>query len=499
VGPMARSAPPPNALIIPVVTHVNGVAGPFLSDVRLTNATSGPVKYQIGLTPTRTDATTSSKVTAVTVGTQETVALNDIVKNFFGFGATGALSDIGFGSLEIRPLASGSSPTFASSRTYASTLRGTFGQFVAAVPFANFATRRPPIVIPGAPPAAARPTKLSLQQVAQSVRFRTNFGIAEGAGEPASGVIRIFNAAGTLLQTRPFTLLPGEQQQINSFIADSGVPTLEDGRIEVEITSETGAVTAYASVLDNLTTDPLAVAPVNVAAISSTRYILPGVADLNNGANNFHSDVRIYNGGGGDVVANLTYYPISNPGGAVQGQPVVIRSGEVKAFDNMLPAFFNVRDGAGSLVVTTASPSSLVVTGRTYTDVEGGGTYGQFIPGITSEEGLGTGDRALEVLQIEQTDQFRSNLGLVELTGNPVTVRVTLHVPDSKATPSIEIPLAANEFRQEGRIVERFMGGGSQTYNVRVSVQVVSGTGRVAAYSSVIDNRSLDPTYVPAQ
>ncbi|HVS31538.1 MAG TPA: hypothetical protein VMS98_08780, partial [Thermoanaerobaculia bacterium] len=39
VGPMARSAPPPNALIIPVVTHVNGVAGPFLSDVRLTNAT----------------------------------------------------------------------------------------------------------------------------------------------------------------------------------------------------------------------------------------------------------------------------------------------------------------------------------------------------------------------------------------------------------------------------------------------------------------------------
>jgi len=32
-----------------------------------------------------------------------------------------------------------------------------------------------------------------------------------------------------------------------------------------------------------------------------------------------------------------------------------------------------------------------------------------------------------------------------------------------------------------------------------VSVRVVGGSGRVAAYSSVIDNQSFDPTYVPAQ
>jgi hypothetical protein len=80
VSPGGKSTPPASALIIPVVTHVNGAAGPFLSDVRLTNAGSTAVKYQVTMTPTRSDATTSSKVTQVTVDSQQTVALNDIAR-----------------------------------------------------------------------------------------------------------------------------------------------------------------------------------------------------------------------------------------------------------------------------------------------------------------------------------------------------------------------------------------------------------------------------------
>ena len=36
-------------------------------------------------------------------------------------------------------------------------------------------------------------------------------------------------------------------------------------------------------------------------------------------------------------------------------------------------------------------------------------------------------------------------------------------------------------------------------YNARISVEVTSGSGRVASYGSVIDNATSDPTYVPAQ
>lgn len=497
VNPGGKTMPPPNALIIPVVTHVNVDFGQFLSDVRLTNASGQPIDYQITMTPTRSDARTSSKLTQVTVAGNTTVALNDIVKNFFGFGATGAPSDSGFGSLEIRPLNTSSTLTYAASRTYAATAQGTFGQFIAAMPFTKFATRRLDTApIPGNP--VVSPKLLSLQHVSQSPQFRTNLGLAEGAGEAASGRIRIFNAAGTLLKEIPYNLLPGEHRQMNRFIADSafgGIGLLEDGRIEVTIDSPTGAVTAYASVLDGKTDDPLAVMPADVENISANRYVVPGMAEIPAGQQNFHSDLRVFNAGS-DTTINMTYYP-QGGGAPVAAAPRTIRSGEVLVMDNVLPTVFNASNG-GSIVITTPSNSSLVATGRTYTTLEDGGTFGQFIPGVMPSEGIGSGDRALQILQLEESSQFRSNIGLAELTGNPVTVRLSVHVPGSIATPFVDVPLAANEFRQLRPI--RTLLGTDQIYNARVSVQVLAGSpGRVTAYGSVIDNESKDPTYVPAQ
>ena len=47
--------------------------------------------------------------------------------------------------------------------------------------------------------------------------------------------------------------------------------------------------------------------------------------------------------------------------------------------------------------------------------MDNGGTFGQFIPGVTPDEGIGLGSRALQVLQLEQSDRFRSNLGIAKL------------------------------------------------------------------------------------
>ncbi len=499
VAPGTKTTPPVNAMIIPVVTHVNAAAGPFLSDVRLTNASGIPINYQITMSPTGPNAALISKVTQISVAGQQTIALNDIVKNFFGFGATPNPADTGFGALEIRPLNTSSIATFASSRTYADTINGTFGQFIAAVPFTKFATQRVSgIPLPGTPPPSG-PAILSLQQVAQSAKFRTNLGIVEGAGEPANGRIRIFDVLGTLLKEIPYSLQPGELRQINRFISDpnfGNIPNLEDGRIEITVDSLTGAVTAYASVLDNATTDPLAVMPVEVKKVSASRYIVPGMAELPNRVNNFHSDMRIFNGGTTSVPVTLTYYP-QGGGTPLTAAPRNVRAGEVLVLDNVLPSLFNATNTGGSVVVTTPSDSSLVTTGRTYTEVAGGGTYGQFIPGVTPKEGTGVGERPLQLMQLENSAAFRSNIGLAELTGNSVTVRLRLHMADSTTTPVTEFTLAPNEFRQLAAVAA--LNPGKQTYNARLEIEVIGGTGRVTAYGSVIDNQSSDPTYVPAQ
>jgi hypothetical protein len=493
VAPGGKSFPPPNTLVIPVITHVNGAAGPFQSDVRLTNTGGSSVDYRINFTPTRTNGTTSGKSTTLSVPSGQTIALNDIAKDFFGLGATSDPNDVGFGSLEIRPLNSAASTTFASSRTYATTPEGTFGQFIAATPISQFIANGGGLPLPGDAGASV----ISLQQIAQSARFRTNLGLVEGAGQPASGQIRIFDNT-HLLKSVPYSLMPGEHQQINNFLAVNGVPNLEDGRIEVTIDSESGAVSAYASVLDNLTTDPLAVMPVQVSAVSATRSVIPGIAELNNGAANFHSDVRIFNGGNVPITANLTFYPQRNPGGAKTTTPLQIAAGEQRALDNILPSLFAESATGGSIVVTTNSASSVVTTARTYSIGANNGTFGQFIPGVTPAEGIGVGDRALQILQLEQSQNFRSNLGLVELTGQPAHVRITLTVPDSRSSPVTELDLGGNEFNQLGSVIASMLPG-KDVYNARIAVEVISGTGRVSAYGSVIDNATQDPTYVPAQ
>jgi len=238
---------------------------------------------------------------------------------------------------------------------------------------------------------------------------------------------------------------------------------------------------------------------VQVSGVSSSRYILPGMADLNNGAANFHSDIRIYNGGPSAATVNLTYYPQGQPGAAKTATPITIPAGQVKAIDNVLPALFNATATGGSIVLTTGGNTSLVASGRTYSIRGDGGTFGQFIPGVTPSEGVGVGDRALQVLQLEQSRSFRSNLGIAEVAGSPARVRITLTQPDSKVSPVLEQDLEPNAFVQFGRIIESMLGPGVDVYNARIAVEVISGTGRVTAYGSVIDNDTQDPTYVSAQ
>lgn len=487
VGSGAKSKATANAMVIPSVTHVSGLAD-FRSDVRLANASTAAINYQLIFTPVGQAGIPTTRTTVIQLKPGQTVALDDVVKNFFGFAAAGEAAS---GPLEIRPLGTSTPLSFASSRTYALSGTGTLGQFIPAVPLSQFLGM--PESLPGSP-APAPVNRLSLQQVAQGTAYRTNFGLVEASGEAATGNVLIFNPAGTLLHTEPFSLQPFEQRQINQFL-NGKVPAIEDARLEVVLDGP-GRVSAFASVIDNRTNDPLLVSPAIPEQISARRYVLPGVADLQS-VTNFRSDVRLFNGGSVPVSASVRYVEQNTSGTTGPTATLQIAPGEVKVLDNVLPSLFSVTGTGGALVVETAANSSLVVTGRTYSK-EGDGTYGQFIPGITSAEGTSVSERPLEILQVEESPAYRSNIGVFELTGQPARVRLTAMVPGSLSTPFVEFDLGAGEFRQYGSLLKNSLNLGN-AYNARVSVQVVGGSGRVAAYASVIDNKTQDPTYVPAQ
>lgn len=399
------------------------------------------------------------------------------------------LGEGGLGTIEIRPLTS-SNPlnTFASSRTYALDGGGTLGQFIPALRLDQFVGN-----------IAQDPlSRISLQQIANSPDYRTNIGFVEGSGNPVSIVARLLDGNNNTLSTFTTGLAAFGQMQ-SSLTNIFGSIALTDGRVEVEATSPGGKVSAYASVLNNNTNDPLMVFPVQPARTTANRYVLAGMAEFVAADRNFHSHMRIYNGGTTSVTASLEYYERgqSTPLAGTSPVQIELAPGQVHAIDDVLPTLWNLTVNGGSVVATAPAESSLVLTAQTFSREADGGTKGQFIPGVTSLHSVGFGDRALEVLQLEQSPQYRSNVGFVEVTGQPATIEITATEPDTKISVVTSLPLQANEYRQFDRILEQ-MGLGT-VYNGRVSVKVITGEGRIYAYGSMVDNRTEDPTYVPGQ
>ncbi|HUR83060.1 MAG TPA: hypothetical protein VM733_20045, partial [Thermoanaerobaculia bacterium] len=487
VSPDPRdSNPPPGTMIIPAVAHAQGIGSPFRSDVRLANVSFQDIDYEITFTPSQTDGTVEGKKTTLTVAAGDTVAFDDIVKSWYG---AGVLGESGLGTIEIRPLnAPTATSTFASSRTYALDAGGTLGQFIPALRLDQFVRDINQDSL----------GRISLQQVANNQFYRTNLGFVEGSGVPATFRARLFDGNGNVLQsiTRELAAFGQLQQNMTALFGDLA---LEDGRVEVETISQGGLVSAYASVLNNRTNDPLMVFPVQPARFTSPRYVLAGIAEfVAPDGRNFHSDMRMYNAGNTPVTVTLWYY---DRGQSEPGQPprqVTLAPGQVKSYNDVLPALWPGLAGGGSIVATAPPDSSLVLTAQTYSRQPDGGTKGQFIPGVTSREATGRGQRALEVLQLEQSAQYRSNVGVVEVTGQPATIEIGLFEPDTKASAFVQWDLKANEYIQFDRILEA-MGHLGTVYNGRVSIRVVGGEGRVYAYGSTVDNRTEDPTYVPAQ
>ena len=118
------------------------------------------------------------------------------------------------------------------------------------------------------------------------------------------------------------------------------------------------------------------------------------------------------------------------------------------------------------------------------------------MPAVTEADAVGGGGGTLQILQAEDSVRYRMNLGVSEVSGKPATVEVQVILPDSKISPSTQIPIAANGFIQVPVIQSL---GLSNIYNARVTVKVVGGDGKVSAYGSVIDQLTQAPTYIPAQ
>jgi hypothetical protein len=362
---------------------------------------------------------------------------------------------------------------------------GALAEFIPGILFQNFVGK--------AIDSTHAATILGLQQIEQSNDKRTNLGVMEASGQPANILISVFDGGGKKLLDFPMTLAGGQHAQLNSFLAQNKI-ALTNGHIEVQTVGGDGKVMAYASVIDNKSGSPIFVSGQPLGQRASDRFVLLGVADLNNAVAAWRTSMSIFNPTNTMQTATVTFYPQSSSG-SPQTTTLSINPGEVKKVDNTLNSLFGATNIGGAIHVTTSSPQPLVVTGQTY-NLTSGGTFSQLLNSVTPTDAIGKGDRPLQILQAEDSVRARTNLGIGEVSGKPATVEVTLVLPDSKVSPSTQIQVPANGFIQVP-IIQSF--GLTNVYNARISLKVVDGDGRIGAYGSVIDQATQAPVGIPAQ
>lgn len=468
--------PPPyenTTMIFPVVAHTEGALDTeWRSDVRIFNAAGWQeAKIRLLLIPPSGEGSIGPRQTDVIVPHGSVVALDDLVLKRFALEAAQ-------GTLLVQDPSG--TVVHGTSRTYTTSDSGTYGQFVAPEVEGAHSTGV------GEPAVIVLPTA--------GADHRVNIGITEVTGQPTSVAVTLIDStSGGALGASTFHLVEGfANVQLNGILPDHERTGDADPYIAVTVVQGAGRVTAYGSVIDNRTGDAVFITG---ATPEVTPFLLiPVIAHTQGQAGTeWRTDLRVLNNGSFSVHidAELRFQ------GALALPPVVetfaLQPGEAVTIEDVVGSFFGFTGVVGSLrLVPREGPAALCATSRT-ANHGSIGTYGQYVPALTSGQGLrGSG----VLIHVEKQAGTRSNLGIVETDGK--SVGVTIGIFDEFGLPLgsvTRMTLGAWESIQINDVFGALGAPGNS--NARVEITRESGAGAFFAYASVIDADSGDAIFVP--
>jgi hypothetical protein len=144
----------------------------------------------------------------------------------------------------------------------------------------------------------------------------------------------------------------------------------------------------------------------------------------------------------------------------------------------------------------TATEGRITATSRTYND-DPGGTYGQTVPAVAEEDGVGPESQSTMILLSRSADPsagFRTNIGLVNLTGSSTAVDIDVHAADGTVIGSLSRNLKPFEHRQFNDVFD-MVGAGDVADGYAVA-RSTAQDGSFLAYASVVDNGSGDAVFI---
>lgn len=346
--------------------------------------------------------------------------------------------------------------------------------------------------------------------------LRVNLRIAHPA--PANLVIRLRSPDGTELVLHDhgpgtvaepdgesrfgglFASYPDRDQPVDTFGVLAGHSARGTWTLEVADDGPPGATPFTPRLLDWA----IVIEPASAPAVGEPAAEFVPVVARGPGRNGtrWTSEVRILNPSTADVATVTAWFVPADAASGAAAAPLQtelrIPPLGVAVAGDLLGEELGLASAAGQLVVVPRS-GSVTVASRTSTAADDAGSFGQGIVAMSRTGSIGALEEPSLVLRLEESEAFRSNLGLSEIDGGTATVEIQL--VDGSTGMALGDPLEQSlgplGHVQLNRVLDLVERTGEVT-NAAASLRVLEGDGRIVGYGSVIDNATGDAVYVQA-
>jgi hypothetical protein len=473
------------ALFVAGVGYVQGSNNrTFLSDVSVVNAFGVDSPKDIKMYYTPIDLSQGTKVTEVKeLQPSQGVTFGNVVKSVFELANQGTLQ------IRTRSL----DQLFVNANIFnVSDTNGTFGTALPVFRSDRALRSGESIFLTGLRRDAARTTY-------------TNIYIQETSGATANYEIDFLDLAGNTV---------GEKRigSVNPFRLSSigdGAPV---GAVAARITNAAGSagrLVAFATPIDNISGDFWALADWNheLGAPLDEPVVIPVAGSVQGNGAFFRTDVAISNRATGSSTGTFTYFDRS---GAIRNREISLAPRESLVLNDVVATSFPDLGNALGYLEFRPEGGAFSLTSRTFATVPSlQGTYGTAVPALPRASALRLGQSkiiagldvaSLQTINAKKPGTFRTNLGLVEIAGQPASVEVTVVYADIKQLvagirlTTVSYDLAPHQSIIDG-IVQRIQASNpniSDLRNVQLKFKVTKGEGAVIVYTSSIDNGTAD-------
>jgi hypothetical protein len=364
---------------------------------------------------------------------------------------------------------------------------------------------------------AAQGSEATADQILSGLRndpdYRFNVSLFNASSQAGLFHLDAFTEEGEQVASTDFTVPAYAQAGKND--TDLFTPDPQK-RYVLKVSSTSGALQAFASVLDRHTNDLVQVSDstprVAAAPGSTVDYYIAGVGRIEETNAHWRTDLNFFNTSAQarDLTFEFHYMPVGGTTEKVVLNTLHLYPGQGAAIDDFVGTYLNQTSDAdlttgtalgmlhiSSLAPTDVATAPLILGGRIYA-VLSSGTAGMQLSTYSNAQTVAAGGGVLVMPGAQTNLRFRTNIGIFATSSDPTNVHIVAVKQDGTVASTFDYML--NDPGHSGAFAQVPMTAliGVDGTPTTITVQSTAG-GPVGAYIVTVDQISADTMFVQGQ